>query len=314
MKNDLYCIGGLAVDILLEIPRFPLPNEKLVVQFAGYQPGGLVANAACSAARLGLKTSWFGLVGDDAHSRMLLDVFSSFGVHTSEVVIKENSPSDFTVILLQPDGERTILVVPVLPSPPPLTLNVKNALQNTHVAYTVPYQRDWFLEFAELVHSCNGKVALDVEGCLDQYNTDIETVLKHADIVFCSKDGLQIFSHKNQVADGAARILSLGSEMVIATFGEKGARLFTQSTHYSTPAFDVPLVDTTGAGDCFHAACIYGLLSRWDLQRCLDFSSAAAALVVQKLGAREGLPTFDEVKIFLSTNQKRRLENNELYD
>ena len=299
---DFYCIGGMAVDLLLMVPRLPLKNEKLGVQYAGLMGGGLIANAACAAARLGLKTSWSGLLGDDAYGQMLTQEFAMYGVCTAEVVIQQKHSTDFTVILLHPDGERTILLVPVLPSPPPLTDAVKHALQQSRLGYTLPYTQDWFAEFAESVHTGGGRVAIDLEGSTSESVINTKAILNLTDVVFCSKDGLQVFAGQKQIKDGAADILSLGPEMVVITLGKKGAELFTRSEQYSTSAYSVPIVDTTGAGDCFHAAFLFGILADWDFKCCLEFASAAAALSVQALGARGGLPTYKEVKNFMSSH------------
>jgi len=299
---DLYCIGGLAVDLLLKIPRLPQPDEKLMVKYCGHQAGGLIANTACAAARLGLRTSWFGRAGDDENSKKLLDAFSSYGVQTSSVVIKPGSTTDFTVVLLHPGGERTILIAPVLPSPPPLTSEVIHALKQARIGYTLPYELDWFVRFAETLHMGNGRVAIDLEGPMPQKEIDKKTILKHADIVFCNQDGLLDFTGQREVTKGADSIITFGPEMLIVTLGKKGAKFFSRSEQNSIPAYDIPVIDSTGAGDCFHAAFIFGILSHWNNQRCLEFANAAAAFSVQKLGAREGLPTFVEVQNFMYSN------------
>ncbi|MCK4975326.1 MAG: hypothetical protein KAS36_00160, partial [Anaerolineales bacterium] len=59
---DLLCLGGSSVDIILQVPRLPASDEKLVAGYAGHQAGGLVANTASAAARLGLKVAWSGRV------------------------------------------------------------------------------------------------------------------------------------------------------------------------------------------------------------------------------------------------------------
>ncbi|HEY60802.1 MAG TPA: carbohydrate kinase family protein [Anaerolineae bacterium] len=304
---DLYCIGGISVDLLLKIPRFPEPNEKLVVKYAGHVAGGLIANTACAAARLGLETSWSGLLGSDEHARMLMKEFALFGVNTADVIVKPDSCADFTVILLHPDGERTILIAPILPSPPPLTSIVQHALQKARLGYTIPYAFDWFEEFAGLVHTGGGKVAVDLEACAPEKGADLKAILRCADIVFYSEGGLRSFISQKSYAAGAADLLSQGAEMVVLTLGKKGALLFSHNAQYSVPAFDVSVKDTTGAGDCFHAAFLYGILANWELSRCLEFASAAAALSVQKIGARQGLPILKEVEQFLLSHSIKEI-------
>jgi sulfofructose kinase len=91
------------------------------------------------------------------------------------------------------------------------------------------------------------------------------------------------------------RLLLMDPELVLLTMGGKGAKLFTPTSRYEAKVYSVPVRDTTGAGDCFHAAFLSGLLSDWDLQYCLDFASAAAAIMIQEIGARKGLPTATQI-------------------
>ena len=64
-------------------------------------------------------------------------------------------------------------------------------------------------------------------------------------------------------------------------------------------AFSVPVADTTGAGDVFHGAFIYGILQDWDLEDVIRFSHAVAAMKCMHIGARRGIPTISEVREFL---------------
>ncbi|MBM4080993.1 MAG: sugar kinase, partial [Planctomycetes bacterium] len=66
-------------------------------------------------------------------------------------------------------------------------------------------------------------------------------------------------------------------------------------------AFDVDVVDTTGCGDVYHGAFIFGLLRKWDLRRTAQFASAVAALKCRELGGRAGIPTLPEVQRFLGS-------------
>jgi sulfofructose kinase len=88
----------------------------------------------------------------------------------------------------------------------------------------------------------------------------------------------------------------LGHEGVLAWDGK-------QLQH--TPAYRVPVVDTTGAGDIFHAGFIYGLLQDWPLERQLDFGCAAAALNCTAVGARGGIQAVETIEEFMATGVRR---------
>ncbi len=164
MAVDLVCLGGACTDILLRLPRLPERDEKMVVEFAGRVGGGWMANTACAAARLGLRVRWAGLLGDDEGGRLIREEFAAFGVDASAAEVRTGAATDFTVILLDPSGERTILVVPVLPSPPPLTDSLRAALAETRLVYAPPHSPAWFEPMAAAVHRGGGLVAVDVEG------------------------------------------------------------------------------------------------------------------------------------------------------
>jgi sugar/nucleoside kinase (ribokinase family) len=230
--------------------------------------------------------------------------FELFGVETVDVVIKKGMPTDFTVVILPPSGERTILIVPILPTPPLLTRSIKQSLKKVRLGYTVFYEHDWFNEVAQLIHAGGGKVVVDMEVNTLKDIDAAKAMLQYTDIVFSSEEGLRTLTGSNSADYGVGEILSKGPEIVVLTMGSRGAALFTSKARYSTAVYEVPVKDTTGAGDCFHAAFLYGILSDWNLQRCLEFASAASAILVQKIGARGGLPSLLEVQNFMKNNQK----------
>jgi sugar/nucleoside kinase (ribokinase family) len=259
-----------------------------------------MANTACAAARLGLRVRWAGLLGDDEGGRLIREEFAAYGVDASAAEVRTGAATDFTVILLDPSGERTILVVPVLPSPPPLTDSLLAALAETRLVYAPPHPPAWFEPMAAAVHRGGGLVAVDVEGSAPSQGVDLEAVLHLADVVFCNRRGLKAATGGDDIETGMNRLTSWGAGHVVVTLGSQGAWAGSRGAVIHAPGHRVPVVDTTGAGDCFHAAFIFGLLAGWPPERTLHFANAAAALSVQKLGPRAGLPTREEIEAFLA--------------
>jgi len=303
---DLYCLGGASIDLVLDVPRHPLEGEKLLAQYYGQLPGGFIANTACAAARLGLNAAWGGQVGDDAFGQRISESFQEFGVSIEDVKPHKNSSSNFTVILIQPDGERTILVVTILPTPPPLNEGMRNSLSSTRIGYTALYEYDWYMEVAGLLHDGGGKSAVDLEKNTLQDIDVAKRMLKATDIIFSDEDALQKLTGNGNVEESVKEILSFGPEVIVLTKGGDGADAFTANEKYSTGTYEVPIKDTTGAGDCFHAAFLYGMISDFDFQSCLDFASAASAILIQQVGARRGLPSAAEVRKFIEKHDKEK--------
>lgn len=299
---DLYCLGGASVDLVLEVPRLPVDGEKLLANYYGQLPGGFIANTACAAAKLGLHTAWGGSVGDDVFGQNMMQSFAEFGVQTDDVQPQKNTTSDFTVVLVHPNGERTILVVPILPTPPPLNDGMRQSLQNTLIGYTALYEHDWFMEVADLLHDGCGKVAVDLEINTVRDLDAAKHMLKATDIVFSDEDALQKLTGQEDVNESIKEVLSIGPELIILTKGSEGAAAYTPADHYITRTYQVPIKDTTGAGDCFHAAFLFGILRDFQYQYCLDFASAASAILIQEIGARRGLPAAIDVQKFMDNN------------
>ena len=232
---DILFIGGSSVDIVLNVPRLPSLDEKLLVEYAGHHAGGLVANAACAAARLGLRTAWAGTLGEDENGRLMIDSFQDFGVDTSMAQVLQGVTTDFTVILLDSSGERTILIVPTSPAPLSLEANVFSKLAEVSIIYTVPQPEYWFTPLAESVHVNGGLIAVDVESSAPVKCAQLKNVIRQSDLVFCSRSGLSLISGSDDPEFGAKRVLDMGPELVCVTLGKRGAWVSTANENQFSP-------------------------------------------------------------------------------
>jgi len=80
---------------------------------------------------------------------------------------------------------------------------------------------------------------------------------------------------------------------------QDGSYTVSPDDEFHTPAFEVNVIDTTGAGDVFHGAYLAGLVKGWDLRRIATFASAVSAIHCTVLGNRKGIPSMEEVETFL---------------
>jgi sulfofructose kinase len=100
--------------------------------------------------------------------------------------------------------------------------------------------------------------------------------------------------------------------LTAATLGEDGVLAWDGSRLIHRSAYCVPVVDTTGAGDVFHAGFIYGLLQGWSLERQLDFACAAAALNCTAAGARGGILAVTAIEELVATGSRYDVEPSNL--
>jgi sugar/nucleoside kinase (ribokinase family) len=300
VRTDLLCLGGASLDILLRAPSVPAQDEKMVATYVGCQPGGAVANVTCAAARLGLRTAWAGRLGGDPAGQAMLQGFEETGVDTGLIEIDARARTAFCVVLLHPSAERTILVVPGVGSDVDLDGPRAEAPGRARIVYSMPFEPERFARLAETAHRSGGLVALTLEGSTSLRGTSLERCLREADLLFCSRAGLSLVGGPSGAGEAAKRLLAMGPECVCITAGERGAKAYTQQGCFEQPAYAVDAVDTTGAGDCFHAAFLAAYLEEAPPDKALRFAAAAAALSTLKTGARAGFPTRDQVERFLN--------------
>jgi sugar/nucleoside kinase (ribokinase family) len=160
----------------------------------------------------------------------------------------------------------------------------------------------------QLAREAGVKVSLDLNLRLETWGMDesfrpvIDLAVSLADVVFGSgKDEILPFTGLDSIQEGAEK-LSAGERTVIARLGSEGALVVAPEEVFSSPAFEVEVVDTLGAGDAFNGGFICAYLEGHDLQESVRWGNAAAAIKIGNKGAR-GLPAKKELIEFLERNR-----------
>ena len=293
---DFIGVGGLAYDMMLQVDRLPLSDDKYPAQPVEKLPGGFIANATCAAARLGLRASFIGWVGDDAEGAMLIEDFIDWRVEPEGVIRLPGEMTPFTLVMTDSHGGRAI-VIPQWPIyDAPLTYEQVALARQARVVYTYPRDPVWCTQLRRATIESGGELALDVESAVPLRGDQLREAVAVADVVFVTKDSLAML--------GVSSIdrLVQPRQWVILTDGKRGSSGIAGGMRkpVSQKAHPAVAVDTTGAGDCYHAALIAARLGGADLPEAMAFASAAAAIKVEHRGARGGLPTRDEVELRLA--------------
>lgn len=281
------------------MPALPQHDQKVLGQLIGKQPGGVGGNVACAASRLGLRTGLVSWVGDDAEGKLVLDDLRRFGVDLTHMAVGPNTSTNFATVLLDPSGEKAIIVVPTTFDTLILDPLLVEFLSNTRLVYSTAYDPDQLERTARIVHAAGGLMSTDIEPVAGLQDETLRQVLSFVDIVFFDADALGT-DHYEQIAQ---EVRTAGPELVVVTCGARGALACNAQGVVHCPAFDVPVVDTTGAGDCFAAAFLTAYLHQFSLKQSLMYAHAAAALSIQGYGARGALPTDEQVHDFLTARE-----------
>jgi sulfofructose kinase len=137
---------------------------------------------------------------------------------------------------------------------------------------------------------------------LDELYPGVEMLIENIDYLIVSRDFPSRLMGDTDLESALRRMQRrFGCRLTAATLGEDGVLAWDSRRFYHRPAYRVPVVDTTGAGDIFHAGFIYGLLHGWPLEQQLDFACAAAALNCMAAGARGGIQTVAAVHDLMAT-------------
>lgn len=296
---DVLAVGGIDVDLVMKVERLPGHGEKVMGTYVGHLPGGTVANFACAAARLGLRVASLATVGADDAGQLLIDDFEAYGVHTGYIIVREGIATHFTVILIEPSGERSIVVVPMFKESY-TDEELERAIRQSRALYTMPNNPALFGHMARIARERGATVMIDVEATIGGDRTSLEEILSRVDIASFNEAGLVAISGEEATFDGARRLLAYGPHTIVVTMGSQGSLAVTAREAIHVPAWRVDEIqDTTGAGDTFNAAFLAATLRDQPLPERLAFANAAAALAITGLGPRGRLPLREEVETFI---------------
>ncbi len=286
-------VAGISYDLVLQVDQFPTTDSKTISQFLGQFPGGFIANATTAVARLGIPTGYVGWVGNDTQGIMLRDRFHDDNVDTQALRLIDDEDTPFTVIMLNSQGDRIILVPDFPLYDQAFDSEQISYLQQGQLIYTYPKSIEWCRKLHDYAQTKKGHLVLDIEHSSHLSNSELRDIIQMTEICFISDDVMAKLDIDS--------IEALDSEgWIIHTQGAKGATGFSTSTGLVfEPPRQVNVVDTTGAGDCFHAGVVASFIWNKSLKEALKIASIAASIKIQHVGARNGIPTFTEIEQFL---------------
>ncbi|MBN1350887.1 sugar kinase [candidate division KSB1 bacterium] len=299
MQFDCVGFGLCASDYLCLLPEYPALDQKTELIAFAKNGGGPVPTAMVTLARLGARSAFIGKVGDDAEGRYIIDELQKEGVDTGGVRIDPESATPQAFIWIDnPSGKKTIALNRTGISAFKATELNERLICSGRILHLDGREVEPSLLAAECARKAGRTVVMDVGSLRPR----IESLLSMVDYPVVSENFVLQYFGRIDHAQAAEKLLQFGCSAAVVTCGNRGCFGATKSGIIFQPAFDVNVVDTTGAGDVFHGAFIYGLLQKWELASTLRFASAVAALKCTQLGGRTGIPNLEGVESFLNTH------------
>jgi sulfofructose kinase len=298
---EIVGVGLNATDTVIRLPHFPTFNSKVEFRESEVLPGGQVASAMVACSRWGLKVRYVGKIGDDSLGELQKQAMDDAGGEAHWIVAPNCQSQSAYILVDEATGERTVL----WRRDPRLELLPQEI------------RKEWVTRSKLLHvdgHDCAAAAAaarwarqahIPVMADLDNLYSGVEALLENVDYAISSREFPARLVGLPDLFISLPRITSrFGCRVAAATLGSAGVLAWDGSKFHYSPAFEVKPVDTTGAGDIFHAAFAFGLLRGDALPQVLEFSCAAAGLACTGGGARGGIASLDKIRELIRNGRR----------
>lgn len=307
---DLLGVGSPIMDLLAPVPDAFLanvPGEKggmvlvdheemhrilsLLEIAPAYATGGSAANATYNAARLGLRTSFLGKLGNDALAESYRNAFAQAGVDASRFK-RGDLPNARCLALVTPDAQRTLrtcLAAAMTLSPDEISPDDFAGCRHAHIEGYLVFNQALADAVLTSARAAGCTVSLDLSS-FEVVNATRDWLFsqfhKGIDVVFANEDEIRaLYQDKHATFDALARRLAGHGVLAAVKMGGDGAWLARDNElHRVEPVTVSDVIDTNGAGDAWAAGFLSGYLRGWSLPDCGALASFIGAETVRHLG------------------------------
>lgn len=301
MAKRILVAGSSNIDFLLTTPYIPAPGETLISggKYA-FTPGGKGANAAIAAKAMGADVIFCSRVGDDAYGDRLIALFNERGIDTRYIKVDRLEQTGLAVVMLEKSGTNRIIVFS----------GANSKICDTDVEAAFSAYPDAVLTQFEI--RADAVIAAARTAAYEGIPFFVDAGPADAEFPLAKLEQVEIFSPneteteiltgirpnnlENCLRASIALCNKVDIKYVVLKLGERGCYIYDGKYCDLISPYDVPVVDTTAAGDVFTAALTTEYLRTNDIISSAKFANAAGALAVTKLGAVNSVPTLEEVR------------------
>jgi sugar/nucleoside kinase (ribokinase family) len=296
ITGGVVCAGNIVYDILVRPVDATAWGTTSWVESIEPHLGGNGANSSFTLAKLGVPVRLAGMVGPDSFGDRLLGMLAAVGVDTAYVA-RGAHPTATTVGLVNSSGARQFLHQPgcsreVFLSPILFTPEFMGQASHFHLAniFGLPGMRPLAPVNLRAARVAGLTTSLDTGwDARGEWMKLLAPCLPDVDLLFVNEDESRILSGSEDPRAAAKMFQAFGVANVVVKLGGEGCYVFTADGEVRAPAFRVPVVDTTGAGDCFAGAFLAALYHGYSIAKAARLANAVGALNIQRLGATCGL-------------------------
>jgi sugar/nucleoside kinase (ribokinase family) len=298
-KPRVASIGTLAVDYFCFIPDLLIEDGKTMAKGYKVLPGGVAGNVISQLSALNIYSGWFGKIGDDEAGKILIEDFEKQGASLTNIEVVPGKHSMFTWITCDDHANRTIIMFPnvlVELTAEEVRTKHRDLIENAEIlmaeASVLPLPP--VIEAMKIAKAAGRKVILDMDITpkeLERINMGnreiIFEALRLADVFIpCKAAAIELLG-TNEIYKNIEKLQYHKRQIVAVTSGSHGCFIYDGEKTLDIPGFDVDVIETTGAGDAFHAGFVYGLLNKnMNYEEIGKFANACGAFCCTGIGAR----------------------------
>ena len=298
---DVVGFGALNVDKLFKVNRIAHAEEESFVESVHETCGGSAANTTVGLARLGCKVGFIGKVGPDKEGETQLSGFKNEGVDTNGVTRAQHGKSGSVMGFVDKKGARALYInsgVNDTITRDEVNTDYVSQARFLHLTSFVgeksfQTQKNLLANLPQTVKVSFDPGALYARKGLAQ----LEPIVKKAYVVMPNRGELELITGYTEYVKGADALIAKGVKMVAVKLGSEGSYVTNGRERFHIDAFNVKVVDTTGAGDAFCAGFLYGLVNNRGLKECGRLGNFVASRCVTEMGARAGLPYVKDLEL-----------------
>jgi len=289
-------LGSINIDFVSFVSRYPQPGETLVSNDFGIFQGGKGANQAIALAKLDVPTLMLGKVGKDVLSDFARSSLKESGVDINGISTSQKSSTGSASIWVNAQGQNSIVIYP----------GANGEVDEDFIIQHEKFFDDasWLLTQFEIplesillalkfAKKHGLKTVMDPAPVRKISNNDIWGLV---DYLLPNEIELRELTHTENILKAIRILKSRGVKEVIVKLGKQGAGYEDKNIFNLFPAVPVEqVVDTTGAGDCFIAGFLYGMLQQEDIAQAIQIANLTASYSIQKKGAAISFPNKSEI-------------------
>ena len=309
MRNPKVAVVGSAnVDFVLRTERMPIKGETLIGNAFDIFTGGKGFNQAAAAARLGADVTLIAKIGDEPFADILRTALDTENINTEFVKTDAEAGTGVATIVVEPDGENSIIVVPranMCLTPADIDVAQNSIAEADVLLLQLETPIDTSEHAIEIAKANETIVILDPAPARPLPASLLAQVdiLKPNEVEAGVLSGRAVSTPEDGVAAAKAlqsQIASDGLSAVVLTLGQQGVLTYAQTQMTHLPAIAVEAVDTTGAGDAFSGALATALAEDRELIEAVIFANAAGAAAATTLGATPSMPKREKIEKILT--------------